>query len=108
MAEEKDHSEDQVTRDQGSPGREEAESPSMLPTVDPGPLPTAAEPEGILGVPRKIGNFRVVGLIGTGGMGAVYEAVQEHPRRRVAIKMMKRGIASRSALRRFEFEYKSR
>ena len=29
-------------------------------------------------------------------MESVYEAMQEHPRRRVAIKMMKRGIASRS------------
>ena len=37
-------------------------------------------------------------------MGTVYEAVQEKPRRRVALKMMKRGITSRSALRRFEFE----
>ena len=104
VAEEQEHSENGETREVRAPGAGEDESPSMLPTVDPGPLPTAAEPAGGLGVPRKIGNFRVVGLIGTGGMGAVYEAVQEHPRRRVAIKMMKRGIASRSALRRFEFE----
>ena len=54
--------------------------------------------------PRVIGEFRIAGLIGSGGMGSVYEAMQEHPRRRVAIKMMKRGIASRSAQRRFEFE----
>ena len=37
-------------------------------------------------------------------MGTVYEAQQEQPRRRVAIKMMKHGITSSSALRRFEFE----
>jgi serine/threonine protein kinase/Flp pilus assembly protein TadD len=37
-------------------------------------------------------------------MGTVYEAVQENPRRRVAVKMMKLGITSPSALRRFEFE----
>ncbi len=37
-------------------------------------------------------------------MGAVYEAVQEQPRRTVALKVMRRGIASRSALRRFEYE----
>ena len=37
-------------------------------------------------------------------MGTVYEAIQENPRRRVALKMMRRGITSRSALRRFEFE----
>jgi serine/threonine protein kinase len=37
-------------------------------------------------------------------MGTVYEAMQEEPRRSVALKIMKRGIASRSALRRFKLE----
>ena len=37
-------------------------------------------------------------------MGTVYEAEQEHPKRVVALKVMKAGIASSSALRRFEFE----
>ncbi|MDG2424672.1 MAG: serine/threonine-protein kinase [Phycisphaerales bacterium] len=104
LMQEKDHKGEEETQEINSPEPDDVQSPSMLPTVDPGPLPTNAETEGLLGVPRKIGNYRVVGLIGTGGMGAVYEAAQEHPRRRVAIKMMKRGIASRSALRRFEFE----
>ena len=52
----------------------------------------------------KIGSCTLKRVIGSGGMGTVYEAVQEQPRRRVALKMMKRGIASRSALKRFEFE----
>jgi tRNA A-37 threonylcarbamoyl transferase component Bud32 len=52
----------------------------------------------------KIGSCTLKRIIGSGGMGTVYEAVQEKPRRRVALKMMKRGITSRSALRRFEFE----
>jgi len=34
----------------------------------------------------------------------VYEAVQEKPRRSVAVKVMKHGVASASALRRFEYE----
>ena len=54
--------------------------------------------------PRQIGRFHVKGVIASGGMGTVYEAVQEHPRRAVALKVMKHGIASRSALRRFEYE----
>ena len=37
-------------------------------------------------------------------MGVVYRAVQEQPRRTVAVKVMKHGIASRSAMRRFEYE----
>ncbi len=43
-------------------------------------------------------------VIASGGMGTVYEAVQEHPRRSVAVKVMRQGVASRSALRRFEYE----
>ncbi len=37
-------------------------------------------------------------------MGTVYEALQEHPRRPAAIKLMRRGVTSASALRRFEYE----
>ncbi|UCC31969.1 MAG: serine/threonine protein kinase, partial [Phycisphaerales bacterium] len=62
-------------------------------------------PQGTPGpVPKRIGRFHVKKVIGSGGMGAVYEAVQEHPRRTVAVKVMRQGIASRSAMRRFEYE----
>jgi tetratricopeptide (TPR) repeat protein/tRNA A-37 threonylcarbamoyl transferase component Bud32 len=57
-----------------------------------------------LGPGARVGRFRLKRLIGSGGMGAVFEAVQDQPRRTVALKVMKRGIASRSALRRFEYE----
>jgi tetratricopeptide (TPR) repeat protein len=56
------------------------------------------------GVPRRIGNYELKRSIGSGGMGAVYLAVQEQPRRTVALKVMRAGIASRVALRRFEYE----
>ncbi|UCC29810.1 MAG: protein kinase [Phycisphaerales bacterium] len=55
-------------------------------------------------LPKEIGRYHVKRVIASGGMGTVYEAVQEHPRRTVAVKVMKRGIASRSAMRRFEYE----
>ena len=55
-------------------------------------------------IPEKIGHYHLKRVIAAGGMGVVYEAVQEHPRRTVALKIMKQGIASRSALRRFEYE----
>jgi tRNA A-37 threonylcarbamoyl transferase component Bud32/tetratricopeptide (TPR) repeat protein len=55
-------------------------------------------------LPKSIGQFSVRRLIGTGGMGAVYEAMQDNPRRKVAVKVMKRGITSASALRRFHLE----
>ncbi len=52
----------------------------------------------------KVGQCTIKRVIGRGGMGTVYEALQERPRRTVALKMMRRGIASKSAMRRFEFE----
>jgi tetratricopeptide (TPR) repeat protein len=54
--------------------------------------------------PQQIGDYLVRSVLGRGGMGTVYLAVQEHPRRTVALKVMKSGIASRSALRRFGYE----
>jgi WD40 repeat protein/serine/threonine-protein kinase RIO1 len=57
-----------------------------------------------VGTPDQIGRYSIKDVIGSGGMGTVYLAVQEQPRRTVALKIMKSGIASRSALRRFEYE----
>jgi len=55
-------------------------------------------------VGTRIGKYRIVRIISSGGMGIVYEAIQEQPRRTVAIKVMKEGIANQSSLRRFEYE----
>jgi tetratricopeptide (TPR) repeat protein/predicted Ser/Thr protein kinase len=41
---------------------------------------------------KTIGGFRVLGKIGEGGMGIVYEAEQPHPRRSVALKVMRPGL----------------
>jgi len=57
-----------------------------------------------MGMPSEIGRYKILGIIGSGGMGHVYEAMQEAPRRRVALKVIKGGAASEMALRRFEFE----
>ncbi len=53
---------------------------------------------------QKIDGFTVHRLIATGGMGAVYEASQDHPARQVALKILKPSAVSPSSLRRFEFE----
>jgi tetratricopeptide (TPR) repeat protein/tRNA A-37 threonylcarbamoyl transferase component Bud32 len=38
-----------------------------------------------------IGDYQVIGVLGQGGMGVVYEAEQQSPHRRVALKVMRRG-----------------
>ncbi len=40
-------------------------------------------------VPESIGDFRIIRKIGEGGMGIVYEAEQQHPRRPVALKVIR-------------------
>lgn len=54
--------------------------------------------------PGMIGRYRVVRLLGEGGMGAVYEAEQDQPRRVVALKVIKPGFATAQNLRRFQHE----
>ena len=55
-------------------------------------------------LPETIGNYRIIRVLGEGGMGVVYEAEQESPRRTVALKVIGAGIAKPSLLRRFEHE----
>ena len=43
-------------------------------------------------MPERIGHDRLKRIIAAGGMGVVYEAVQEDPRRAVALKVMKQGV----------------
>ena len=55
-------------------------------------------------MPETIAGYAIKGAIGAGGMGSVYLAQQESPKRDVAIKVMNAGVVSRKAMRRFEFE----
>ena len=64
----------------------------------------AAAVKSALALPTRIGRYRIVRLLGTGGMGAVYEAEQDHPRRNIALKVIRSSWASPQLLRRFEQE----
>jgi non-specific serine/threonine protein kinase/serine/threonine-protein kinase len=55
-------------------------------------------------LPAFIGRYRIIRLLGEGGMGTVYEAEQEDPRRIVALKVIRPGLATPERLRRFKHE----
>jgi serine/threonine protein kinase len=73
------------------------EPPSGRQEADP-----PAGPDPLIG--GQVGRYHIKSRIAAGGMGMVYLAEQEHPRRDVALKIMKPGVSSRSAARHFEYE----
>jgi WD40 repeat protein/predicted Ser/Thr protein kinase len=67
----------------GSRPQVDAPAPPLLPTIT---------------------RYRVVRVLGEGGMGTVYEAEQDSPRRTVALKVIRAGLASDFLLKRFTRE----
>ena len=54
--------------------------------------------------PAAIGRYRIIRILGEGGMGTVYEAEQDEPHRVVALKIIKFGLANPVRVRRFRQE----
>src|SRR5271165_787052 len=58
-----------------------------------------------IGPGSRIGQYEIISLLATGGMGEVWLAEQKQPvRRRVAIKLIKAGMDTREVVTRFESE----
>ncbi len=55
-------------------------------------------------LPAAIGGYRILRVIGDGGMGTVYEAEQRDPQRVIALKVLHRWSTSASLVRRFRRE----
>ena len=72
--------------------------PSNVPSLDAGAVDGPLQPG------TSLGEFLVLHAIGSGGMGVVYAAQQDRPRRTVAIKVLRRGFRHPEILKRFERE----
>lgn len=55
-------------------------------------------------LPETIGPYRILSLLGEGGMGSVYKAEQQNPHRLVALKVIRAGIVTDELIRRFDQE----
>jgi serine/threonine protein kinase/WD40 repeat protein len=71
----------------------------FLPDGRPRPEPDDADP-----IPTRIGGYEIVRVVGIGGMGIVYEALQKQPHRRVALKVIHPALVSSRWRRRFRRE----
>jgi tetratricopeptide (TPR) repeat protein len=80
---------------------EDEESFLETPALEVAAKALAAAPAAL---PAHIGRYRIIRLLGEGGMGAVYEAEQDEPRRIVAIKVIRAGVAVGESLWRFKHE----
>jgi serine/threonine protein kinase/WD40 repeat protein len=82
------------------------DAPAHLATTFPirDSLPPEAPDDDTLPPGSRFGDYIIQSIVGAGGMGVVYAALQEHPRRAVALKVIRRGLATAGFLKRFERE----
>jgi serine/threonine protein kinase/tetratricopeptide (TPR) repeat protein len=81
-------------------------SPSTGDFADAATVGISAEEQDALFRPQKIGPYRILHLLGEGGMGAVYLAARDDDqyKKQVAIKLLKPGMGSDFVIRRFRNE----
>ena len=84
-------------------GRRAQTTASVSALTDP-PPPLRSAPTQEPRLSETIGRYRIIGTLGEGGMGTVYEAEQDQPQRLVALKVIRPDYVSPELIRRFERE----
>ena len=79
-------------------------SPTPIDPTDPDPAPATIRDAFDPILPSQVGPYRIVRLIGEGGMGRVFEAEQQSPKRRVALKLVGSRAHTPDLMRRFTLE----
>ncbi len=100
--------EELIAYDAASGGDEDEDGFLKSPVVrmpEQGPAESSCPPDGeASGLPVHIGRYRILRRHGEGGMGTVYEAEQDNPRRTVALKVIRPGLFSPEVVKRFQHE----
>ena len=69
-----------------------------------GALPDPATVSAVAARGTRVGDFMLLDVLGTGGAGVVYRALQSRPVRTVALKLLREGLAGSTVRKRFEVE----
>jgi serine/threonine protein kinase len=91
----------------GVEGREQTAPTGTQLTASEDALCGPSRPDRLPRLPRWIGRYQILGLLGRGGMGEVYRARDSSLGRDVALKLLPRGLASRPQ-RLFRFRQEAR
>lgn len=80
------------------------ESPVIAASLNLDALVVQAASSDSFAIPKTLGPYQITDVLGAGGMGVVYRAQQQTPKRTVALKAVRPGLISAKTLQRFSHE----